>query len=1097
MKKTIFLLFCLLCSIGMMAQKKTVTGVVLDATGETVIGASVLEVGTANGTVTDIDGKFSLSVAEDGKIQVSYVGYSPQTISVKGTSVFKIVLKEDSEMLDEVVITGYGGKQLRTKVTNSISKVHEEALTVGVHSNPAQALSGAVSGLRVVQRSGNPGSMPTLVLRGGTNLDGSGSPLVMVDGQLRESLSDINPEDIESIDVLKDAGATALYGARASNGVILVTTKSGKQGRAEINVKARFGLNFANLTHEFLDAGEYIYWMRKAYNETPWADKNNLTGATSLGTGNKYNTSMIWNVMGFNAENEHLLQKGWQKMEDPVNPGQYIIYKNTRPQDFNFNDPATTQDYNVNFSGGNDKGNYYAGLGYNKSEGLPVTSFYERYSFVFNGSYQLNKWLKSSSNFNYNRANWNSMPGSNGSEENYFGRILSVPPTVRFEDEEGNPLLGSNVGDGNQNFQPEKWVRDYQTDKFTMIQSLEVQIMKGLSLKGTANWYYDEGLYEDFTKDFQTNQAGTSFDRTRSSSAKFVRNFSQTYNAVLNYNNTFARHHGLEVMLGTEFYDRKTKMFSAAGSGAPTDDFGDLGLTSTDEKKRVIDSEHSQYRILSYFGRVNYDYQGKYLASAVFRQDGYSSLLDNRWGFFPGVSVGWIFSKEKFVQDVAPVLSFGKLRSSYGINGNASGIGAYTLQGSYNSATYNGNTGFLIGNLPNPGLRWEKTKTFEIGADLSFFENRLNLNLTYYNRLTSDKYAAFALPSTTGFSSVTNNNGEFRNRGIEIELSGKILDVKGFQWNMRGNITYNKNKVMKLPVSGNPKNRQNGMEIYTGRRDGDKSETYWVGGYQEGEEPGVLVTYMADGIFRNDDEINKAYPMGRDAEGNITGGVVTSGNYNGKYQYTPERWATLTDAQRANGVLISPGDVKWRDINGDGMIDSFDQKLIGNTTPRWTGGFTSTMTWKGLSLYAAFDYALGFWNYDTTLPWYLGCMQGAFNASKEVYDTWTPENPNAKYPRYVFADQLGTANSWRSSSMYAYRGNYLAFRELSLAYSLPKNLCNKFYCQKLELSVTAQNLGYLCAGKVAAPEISRGAGTASGTGYPLPRTLLFGLNVSF
>ena len=225
MKKTIFLILCLLCSIGAMAQKKSITGVVTDAIGETVIGASVVEVGTTNGVITNLDGKFTLMVDPNGKIKVSYVGYQPQVIDIKGKNSFNIKLKEDSEMLDEVVVTGYSGTQLRSKVTNSISKVKEEALTTGLFSNPAQALSGAVSGLKVIQSSGNPGAAPTIILRGGTNLDGTGSPLVIVDGQLRDGLNDINPEDIESMDVLKDAGATALYGARASNGVILVTTK--------------------------------------------------------------------------------------------------------------------------------------------------------------------------------------------------------------------------------------------------------------------------------------------------------------------------------------------------------------------------------------------------------------------------------------------------------------------------------------------------------------------------------------------------------------------------------------------------------------------------------------------------------------------------------------------------------------------------------------------------------------------------------------------------------------------------------------------------------------------------------------------------------
>ena len=244
MKKTIFLILCILCSLGAMAQKKSITGVVTDASGESVIGASVVEVGTTNGVITDIDGKFTLMVDPNGKIKVSYVGYQPQVLDVKGKNSFNIKLKEDSEMLDEVVVTGYGGKQLRTKVTNSIGKVKEDVLQKGLFSNPAQALSGAVSGVRVLQTSGDPGATPTIILRGGTDYNGTGSPLVLVDGQVRGSLSDINPEDIESMEVLKDAGATAIYGARANNGVILVTTKRGKEGKGEVSVKAKVGINY-------------------------------------------------------------------------------------------------------------------------------------------------------------------------------------------------------------------------------------------------------------------------------------------------------------------------------------------------------------------------------------------------------------------------------------------------------------------------------------------------------------------------------------------------------------------------------------------------------------------------------------------------------------------------------------------------------------------------------------------------------------------------------------------------------------------------------------------------------------------------------------
>lgn len=1081
MKKLFLCFLLLLCAVGAIAQKKSITGIVVDVTGEPVIGASVVELGTTNGTITDFDGNFSLSVESNGKIQITFVGYKTEVVAVKNQTTFNIKLKEDSEMLGEVVVTGYGGKQLRSKVTSSISKVNEDALKVGVFSNPAQALSGAVAGLKVTQASGNPGATPTIVLRGGTDWGGTGSPLIMVDGQLRASLSDINPEDIESMEVLKDAGATALYGARASNGVILVTTKTGKVGRSEVNLKMRFGLNYVNSPYEFLGARDFITALRTAYDTTPWANKSSLNTASAYGTGNVYGENLVWNLLVKDPSNEFLLNKGWQEMKDPLDPTKTLIFKDSNPADYNLNNPSQTQDYNINFSGGNEKGKYYAGLGYNKSNGLPINSFYERYSFVFNGSYNISDWLSASSNFNYNRANWENMPASQASEGSYFGRIMSAPPTTRFEDEDGNPMLGPNSSDGNQSFQNEKFIRDNQSDKFTMIQTLEIKPMKNLTIKGTANWYYSESLSESFNKDYQT-APGNNFNKARNTSAQFEREFAQTYNVVANYTQTFAKDHNVDVMIGSEFYDQQKKGFNASGSGAPTDDFGDLGLTSDDKGKRKIDSWHQQYRILSYFGRVNYDYQGKYLFSGVFRYDGYSSLLgDNRWGFFPGVSAGWIFGKEDFVKEAVPQLSFGKLRASYGVNGNATDIGPYTLQGSYNSQKYNGNVGFLIGSLPNPALQWEKTRTAEVGVDLSFFDNRLNANFTYYNRLTMDKYADLSLPTTTGFSSVKNNNGDFRNSGVEIELSGTILKTKDWTWKMGGNISFNKNMVVSLPYKeGVKNNRIDGQQIYTGRKLPDGTyETIFVGGRQEGQEPGLLVAYQENGMYKSWDEIPDYLE-------------VRTGNFQGKYQYGPKAYAELPDNKKANALAIQPGDVKWTDVNGDGIIDAFDQVVVGNTTPHWFGGFNTTLNWKGFTLYGRFDFAFDYWIYDNDTPWFLGCMQGGYNTTKDVFNTWTAENPNAKYPRYVWADQLGTANYYRRSTMFAYKGNYLAVREISLGYELPKKIANKMFCQRVNLSVTGQNLGYFTSAKVATPEKSD-----AGSGYALPRTLLFGLDVTF
>ena len=538
MKKALSFLLGLALCVNLSAQTKTISGRVVDKASEPVIGASVIELGTAgNGTITDIDGNFSLKINAGNNVQVSYIGYKSMIVDVKTGNFFNVVLEEDAQKLDEVVVTGYGSSQTRARSTNSIAKVDNQKLSSGVFSNPAQALSGAVSGLRVVQNSGNPGATPSITLRGGTNLDGSGSPLVIVDGQIRGSMSDINPEDIEDMQVMKDAGATAIYGARANNGVILIKTKSGKAGTSEINLKVKVGANYLNNPYEFADAQTYLTWMRPAYVKANniWykADGTGVGYATNIatlqgsqpyGTGNAYfaadgvtplanTTNSIWSTMYLNDQNRFLLDKGWQTMKDPVydflknkypndpNIKEDLIFKNTNPADYNFINPSYTQDYNLNMSGGNDNGHYYAGIGYNNSQGLPVSSFYKRYSFIFNGDYKIKPWLTSISSFNFNRANWQSMPGSQGSEANYFSRVLSLPPTVRFETEDGTPLLGNNSGDGNQNFQDDKFFVFNQTDKFTFSQAFKVDFSKSLFLKLTANWFYSEGYNETFNPD--------------------------------------------------------------------------------------------------------------------------------------------------------------------------------------------------------------------------------------------------------------------------------------------------------------------------------------------------------------------------------------------------------------------------------------------------------------------------------------------------------------------------------------------------------------------------------------------------------------------
>ena len=1079
-------------SAPVVQQNGTATGTVVDAMGP-VIGASVIVKGTTNGVITDFDGNFSLSNVKKGDIlEISFVGYSTQEIKWDGTPL-NVTLKEDTQQLEEVVVLGYGVKQKRGKLTNSVSKVSEETLSVGSYGDPAQALVGAVSGVKIKQTSGFAGSTPSITLRGGTSYSGTGSPLVIVDGQLRsDGLSDLNPNDIESMDVLKDAGATAIYGARAANGVILVTTKSGKQGKAQVNFNMKVGAQHHVKNYEMMDAEGYLYWMRKATAETPWSTVTGNLNASNkpMAIGDtELKASSKWNVLKYNGSEyqQNLINNhGWQVMDDPVSDAQ-ILFKNTDIQDYNVNTPAMSQEYNVSFSGGNDRGKYYAGLGYYDAEGLGYGTFYTRYSFSFNGSYKIADWLDASSVFSYNRANWLSNPVYSQGDSYMFGRLESTPPTIRLEDEEGNMLFGNSTSDRNFQYEADRLYRDNQSDKFNMTQTLEATLFKGFKVKGTMAWGYSESLAESFNKDYHTNQEATNMSTARGSSSSFARSFNQTYNIIANYDGQFGDH-AVSAMAGMEYWDKQYRYLYAAGQEAPTDDFADLEYTSTAEGKRSINTEHTKERILSYFGRAQYDYKGKYIFAFTFREDGYSRLLDNRWGFFPGVSAGWVASDENFYAPLKDVVNYAKVRASYGVNGNVSGIGIYDLHGKYGrSSSYNGNVGYTLSTLPNQSLRWEKTRTAEIGFDLGFLNNKYTLGVTYYNRTTLDKYATLKFPTTTGWSGVTNNNGEFRNRGIEIDVHANLINQNGLKWTVTGNIAYNKNTIMKLPYNGLDRNRQKGdgtlYQIYTG----NGNETTFVGGLQEGMTPyNVIVGHITDKMVRSKEDLVDGY-----ADRSQSVGVY----------YGEKGLQKLKDSGFTGKVVeLGCGDLMFKDLNGDGIITEFDRGVIGTYTPKWNGGLSTNVSWKGLSLYVRTDFGLGFTTYDGLRQWVNGCAQGEYGMTTDIWDSWTSDNPGAKYPRYVWADQNGTASWTRTSDFWATKGNYLAFREVQLSYTLPKAWVQKFRCQNLTLSVTGQNLGYWTNSACAIPDnVQYTNGLTGGWGgtNPLPVTVLFGLNVTF
>lgn len=1064
----------------------TITGSVLDSFNEGVPGATIVEKGTTNGTVTNLDGQFTLAVSDaNATLQISFIGYKAQEIPLAGQTLIRVVLLEDVEALDEVVVTGYGGSQKRATLTTAISKMDNKVLESAAFGNVASALQGTVTGLRVVTNSGQPGENPNIVLRGGATISGNNNgALIIVDGIVRESMQGIAADDIESMQVLKDAASTAIYGARANGGVILVETKRGKEGVSSVNYSFKMGVNSAREGYQFLDAEDYIYYNRLGYKR---AGRTNVDTQQGYGIGNT-----AYDIRYLTDETAHLQQQGWLSMADPFHDGRTILFKDYSGDLSKavFNDSAITQDHHLSFSGGSEKGTFNGSLGYYDEDGAVNGTGLQRFTGSLNASYKVLPILTVKMGATYS---WQTRPTLWIGTDQLFYRTRSQRPTWNPWMEDGSPASGFGSSDGNPLYWKDKYTRKNSTRFATYNAGFTLDIIpKKLVLNGNASLYHNDYQYETFNKATQQQNQGSP-NTSRGASAYYRKKNQQQVNATLTYTDTFADKHNLDVMLGGEYYNFHQFVFEAATTGSPTDDIPTLNAGS---ERTKTTSDKTGYRILSAFGRANYNYNMKYLLSVTARYDGISRLIDNRWGFFPGVSAGWNVMEEDFWKEssISKVVSNLKPRVSYGMNGNVSSIGNFDAYGLYRQTTdYAGNTGFWNSTLVNSGLRWEQSQTFEVGLDFSFFNNRLSFIADYYDRRTKDLLTSLNLPGYTGFNSITTNLGTLQNRGLELEVKANILNLKnGFTWDLSANITTVSNKVLKLPYNGNENNRQGGVQVW----DPKKGGLSWLGAIEEGGKLGVIYGYKQEHVFVDWADVKQHADTRIDEVANLYGPGLAS-TYEGKTGWQP----------------IEPGDANWADLNGDGVINGYDRVKIGNIFPTAMGGFSTTLGYKGLSLHARFDYAVGHTIYNDLAARSLGQYQGAFNIIDMVKDTWSEENPHSDLTKFYYADQLSKKNITRSnnanysvnnnSSRLYEKGDYLALRELTLRYELPASLINKAYVKNASVYVTGQNLAYFTSYSGATPDALT-AGNSNGDykgmdlgGYPLPRTYLFGLSLTF
>ncbi len=1078
--KRILTSVCLIIAFNLSAFGQIqIKGKIVGDQGAPVSGATVTEQGTAIGVSSSNTGEYSITVKNEVSVlSFSSLGYATQNIVVGAQRTINVTLREDAIRLNDLVVTGYGQTVSKDKLTAAISKVSGEVLESGVRSNVLSALSGSVTGVRVTTNSGQPGQSPNIVIRGGAALDGSGTPLYVIDGVQRDNMDDINSNDIESIEVLKDAAATALYGARANTGVVLVTTKKGRAGKAEITFKANYGINYLRNTNDFLAADDYLYYLRIASYRS--GNIAALSAAGPFGTGNDYyadgnkSTTGQYSPMFLGADNNFLLGQGWKTMTDPIT-GKEIIYSEFCASQGSVRDVASTQDYNVSITGGNEKGQYYASLGYYDEKGFPIMSYYNRLSFNTNGSYKVTPWLTSNSGIIFSTSESDKVLNyRSAGEAEFFGIMFSSPPTLRERNLNGDLIAcTTNYQNGNWEATLPQLYRRNTNYKFSLNQGLKLDITKHLNLKVNGMWYFNLNEKESFNKAFTST--ATTTDTNRATSAGYDRMLAQTYNAILGYNNSWCGH-TVSAIAGAEFYDRYRFALAASGKGADSDDFINLQYSTISAANTAMTTTHTRERILSFFSNVAYDYNSKYLLSFSARYDGYSKLINNRWGMFPGVSAAWNIHREKFMEGaLGGNLTSLKIRAGYGQNGNVNIVaGPYDLQGDYGrTANYNGEYGILINKLPYPDLRWEKTTSTDIAVEASY-KSKYRLMVGAFNKLTSDLLATVPFPSSSGVANQYTNNGSVRSRGLEIEADVVLLRSKDWNVKLGANATYVRSKIMTLPSNGNLNNRQGGSQVY----DPVSGELIWVGGYQQGQEYGVSYAFQMVDIVRTEADLERfAWYVDK---------------FPTKSIYGPAAWNTLTAEQQATGQKLGLGDAIFYDVNGDGVIDAYDKIKMGNTVPRWMGGVNLSADWKGLSLFTRFDFAAGYTMQNSRKQYYMACNQGTFNTLTEIKDSWLPENPNAKYPVFMYADGSNRAN-YRTSNIYYDDASYFCAREITLSYTIPQKWAQAVKMQRMTLSVTGQNLFYLTNSTLFNPEY----GSDAQGGYPAPRTIFFGIKATF
>ena len=1059
-KRLTMILACLFLSLGMALAQTAVTGtVVSQEDGQPIIGATVRVVGASAGAVTDADGKFSISMpAGHNKLKVTYVGMVDQDVTVKGNSV-RVVLAPDETNLDEVMVVAYGTAK-KSAFTGSAAVVKSEDIAKSSVANPVDALTGKVSGVQINSSTGQPGQESfSIRIRGVSSINAGNDPLIILDGAPYDGdLNSISNQDIASMTVLKDAASAALYGARGANGVVIITTKSGREGTSSITVDAKWGANtrgveFYNTVESPAGYYEAYYQSLKNYRTSlgddaatahRWALNNMFSGGYDLG----YNVYTVPEGQDFIGPNGKLNPNATLGRVVNVNGTEYLLYPDS------WRDAAyqtgVRQEYNVTATGSNDKGSFYGSAGYLKNEGISIGSDYERFTGRLKADYQLRSWLKLSGNFNYAHYKANSLADDGGSTVGNVFMVKNMAPIypLYIRDAAGNILQDSKTGLA---------MYDWGDGSVT---GLTRPTMTG-SNPIFAN-YFDKNQNEGnsldatgtaeirFLEDFKFTSANTvMLDETRftytnnpyygqfaanngSVQKAHVRTWAYNYQQLLNWHHLFDKH-DVEVMLGHEYY-RTRYYYLTASKNNVFSVFNDelAGAVNTGS----MNSYTTDYNVEGWFGRVQYNYDNKYFGSLSYRRDASSRFHpDHRWGNFWSLGGAWIISKEKWFN--APWVDELKFKASYGEQGNDN-IGSYLYTDTYSIVPSGNGAGVTPSSTKgNETITWEKNGNFNTGFEFSFFRGRLAGGIEYFYRKTSDMLAWFTLPPSFGYSGYYDNIGDMTNQGIEIELDGTIIRTKDIEWGINVNFTAYKNEITSMPTEN---------KTYTI----DGVEGYSSGNYFYGEGEPIYTFYLPK-------------YAGVDPE-------------TGEALY----WKDVTDE---NGNVT--GQEKVTDPSTATM------HLCGTALPDAYGGFGTRFSYKGFDFSADFTYQIGGQVYDSSYASAMGTSKG-YQFHSDILNAWTPENPNTNIPRLQYNDQYTNYTSDR----FLTSASYLCLQNVNIGYTLPSNLTSKIGISKLRVYVTGANLWLWSKRQGLDPRQSLSGDTSNAYYSPI-RTISGGLTVTF